>query len=398
MYELKPQRGTTTLTYDDKEYEYRDGKKYVLKQLEEYAAVYPLHVPSQEVKGSEGDPPYHPHDATEFYCDFFKKGLYLYSLRRNNYYPSKECMIEFYKNKDGKVVFIFNKEHGVIGVCDADNGTTLHTDDPSDKFVHGYKRMGDSYLFFEGWYWNPIYYSALYEVDKLINEEGYEPVVIEWEGDYAPGFVPTETGMLKSKYLDREFSPKEVMDTHESIAEQCRRLHQVKFFNEHRNKDNFLRVILNRSSEHISFESDAKKRLEDLINTDVESFNTTVTEKVSGSDMTSTYNDNLIRGITYADTRKVIGLWRETITTEDGLRYLTPKILVPFDMFGEYEDGYVRKISGDGFHLRFRFDYVIKGGDPSSITVEIDQDLTKEEDDDGGYKVSDDLPCKIVVR
>ncbi|KND01646.1 uncharacterized protein SPPG_03443 [Spizellomyces punctatus DAOM BR117] len=399
MYELKSQRGTE-LTYDSKDvYEYRDGKKYALKQLGEYAAVYPLHVSSKEPNGGdaeENDPPYHPHDATEFYCDFFKKGSYLYSLRRDNYYPSKECMIEFYKNKYGKVVFIFNKKHGAIDVCDADNGTTLHTDDRSDKFVQGYKRLGDAYLFFEGWYWSPVYYSALYEVDKLINEENYEPVVIEWEGEYSPGFVPTETGMLKSQYIDREFSPKQVMDNHESIAKECQRLHRVKFFNEHRSKDNFLRVILNLSSEHISFESDAKKRLEDLLNADVDSLNITVTEKVSGSDSTSTYDDNLIRGITFSDERKVIGSWRETITREDGLRYLTPKILLPFDMFGGYVDGYVRKISVDGFHLRFRFDYVLKGADPSSVTVEIDQDLTKEEDGEG-YKVSDDLPCKIMV-
>jgi hypothetical protein len=78
---------------------------------------------------------------------------------------------------------------------------------------------------------------------------------------YSPGFVPTETGMLKSVYLNREFSPNEIMDHHVDIKENCRRLHLVKFFNEHRSKDNFLRVILNRSSKHISFEKDANNVL-----------------------------------------------------------------------------------------------------------------------------------------
>ena len=401
MYEIKNKH---IVTYDGQDiYIYRDEKNYALKQLEKYTAVYPL-PPEQEAED----------DTNEFYCDFFKEGRYVYSLRRNNYYPSEECLVEFYKNKEGKVVFIFNKHHGTIDVCDADTGATLHTDKPSDKFIRSYKRLGNSYLFFEGWYWSPVYYTAIYEMDKLVNEEDYEAVTIDW-GNYSTAqFVPIESGipgsseertgnerearMLKSEYLDREFAPETLLENHKEIAEECR-LFLEKLFNKHRGQDIYLRELLRLpvvGNDSIMFKEGSRERLEKFINNDVVKLNVTVTGKVSGSDLPK-FNRNLIRKLAFVDKRVTIGEYMETITKKDHLKYLTVKMLLPFTMFGEFENGFVRRIPVDAFHLRFRFDYATQDAtDGETLTVEIDQELAKEDNGDC-YCVSDDLPCKVVV-
>jgi hypothetical protein len=145
------------------------NEKAEMKQFNEYAAIYDL----------TGKGNVHNRDAKPIYCDFYKEGQYIFSLKRNGYRPPVEMFLEFFKNGD-KTVFMFNLHHGVITIHNANTGEIIGCDKENDKFLMNWGFSNDKkYMYLEGWWWNPIGFQAIYKIKDLLNIKEYDPEIID---------------------------------------------------------------------------------------------------------------------------------------------------------------------------------------------------------------------------
>jgi len=114
---------------------------------------------------------------------------YLYSLRRNTYRTEgTKFLLEFFQSSTdpNQTMFIFNMRHGVISVCDAQSGQELHTDFEEDKFITTYKIIEEykqSYLYIEGWFWGPKFFTSIYKIKDLLVTPAYRSIVLDTD-DY----------------------------------------------------------------------------------------------------------------------------------------------------------------------------------------------------------------------
>jgi len=378
-------------------YDYDGNKQFALKQCGEFAAVYPLHVPKDDINC------YHPHDATELYCDFFKKGEYLYSLRRNKYYPSEEFLVEFFtRDVDNKIVFIFNKEHGIIDICDPENGKTLHTDKPGDIFIKSHKVLDDGkYMFFCGWYWSPLYFNAIYDIQKLISEENYEPTIIEYKSrnKTMPDFL-ANGNMIRSETLKKNYNLEHVLVHFNDIETECKNLYTVEKFNKNREKNNnILRDIWNISTRlsddntaRVTFKDEkSKTEFSHLMENNVRTLQISCIGKTTSDDLSSRYYLSLINK--YDTDLKNLSFNRKII------RHFTC--------------GFDNALPISGFSLHFIFTFTTNNRKENGVEdetddekdekefhkfyLDVDQDLEKDEKFDGRYKVVEYLSTKITI-
>ena len=127
-------------------------------------------------------------NINKHYADFYTKNAvdgykyYMYSLKRNTYRTENtDYVLEFFPSPvdKSKTLFIFNSDHGELGVYDADTGKQLHTDEQDDKFITSVKIVDDKYLYMTGWYWAPIFFTSIYEINGLLTKTDYKPVVLD---------------------------------------------------------------------------------------------------------------------------------------------------------------------------------------------------------------------------
>lgn len=110
---------------------------------------------------------------------------YLYSLRRNTYKTKgTDFLFEFFTSpvEPSKTLFIFNLNHGTISVCDAQTGQELHKDCQEDKFITHYRIIEEykqQYLYIEGWYWSPKFFTALYDINHLLTTPSYKSIILD---------------------------------------------------------------------------------------------------------------------------------------------------------------------------------------------------------------------------
>lgn len=237
MYSLKEQEQQYILKYNNEEIEQFIKKDNVIKMkcLENYAVVYKI-------------------DKEINYCDFYKDGCYVYSLKRNDYRPPKDLFLEFFKNKQNKIVFIFNIYHGIITVHDADTGKIISSDKQNDKFLTDYKVVIQSekrYLYLEGWWWNPIFFCTIYDIDKLINNsDNYKPIIIDtWMYEESEYKFNKETDKFEIKQLNKEYIIEDIIkdkdpETNENICEMIKSSKQMLLFKENKNSDILLKRII----------------------------------------------------------------------------------------------------------------------------------------------------------
>lgn len=189
---------------------------FVLKQCGVYAAL----VPSNS----------HLNDQYEYcftcsHVDIYKEGKYIYSLRYNDYRPSKDMLVEFVK-LDGNIIrLIINLRHNEINVCDPDTGRCLHTDNTQDQFISSFKRFKERYLFVDAWEWGPEHYKALYDLYDLCRTPKYKPVYLEI-GETDEFSVVDDK--LRIKMLNKDFTVEEYLASRNDIREA----YSAKYYNE----------------------------------------------------------------------------------------------------------------------------------------------------------------------
>lgn len=387
MYSIYTETPYTHIQHDgDDVYGYQDNKTYRLKQCKGYAAVYPLYQKEENDKWGG----YHPSNPKDFYCDFFIDGQYAYTLRRNDYYPPEEFLVEFFtRDSDGKIVFIFNKKHGEISVCDPENGKTLHTEKNNDVFITSYTVLrGGKYMYFEGWYWSPYFFSAIYDIQKLIadgEDQCYSPVHIQYEEENSPDYEVTDDGMLRSKLLDRIYAPEYVMEHHDYIAQECEDKYIVLLYNKNRNGNILLKHIFDGSfDENVAIitykDLGAMAHLEQLLSNDVATLHIKVICKNSGEDLSSSYCFKLISAI-------------EEYCKSDVFNHMLIK---------KFFDGNDKALYTPAVTLRFEFSFTLHGDDTETIRrfyLDVDQTLIHDPAFPGydRYTFDDDVPTQIVI-
>lgn len=195
LYKIKDNE----LWYKDKNTYNTFNEKTEMKQCNEYAALYDM--------SGTGD--LHTKDNPSIYCDFYKNGKYLYSLKRNGYRPSHEMFLEFFE-KDNKTVFMFNLYHGQITIHNADTGEIIGYDKQDDKFLTYWSLSNDKkFMYLQGWWWNPIDFEAIYKIEDLLNVKDYHPHFIDY--DYEEFDFNKKTNKIivlkkdKSEYEMEEF-------------------------------------------------------------------------------------------------------------------------------------------------------------------------------------------------
>lgn len=165
LYEIKD----NVLYYKDKNTYDTFKEKTEMKQYNEYAALYLITKKTNEY--SQEDP--------QVYCDFYKNGKYLYSLKRNGDRAPWEMFLEFFEH-DNKTVFMFNKIHGQITIHNADTGEVVGYDKQDDKYITCWVLSNDKkFMYLEGWWWNPIFFRVIYNIEDLLNVKDYYPDLIE---------------------------------------------------------------------------------------------------------------------------------------------------------------------------------------------------------------------------
>lgn len=127
-------------------------------------------------------------NINKYYADFYTANAkndykhYMYSLKRNTYRTENtEYILEFFPSpSDANItLFIFNTDHGELGVYDAETGKQLHTDDLEDKFITSIKIVNDDYLHMTGWYWSPVFFTAIYNIKEFLSTPDYKSIVLD---------------------------------------------------------------------------------------------------------------------------------------------------------------------------------------------------------------------------
>lgn len=192
MYKVKQRTGlfiipSIGLYYNNKYVNHIDNNinninKYKIKQLDNYATVY------CDKKNIYNDVQY---------CDFYKDGDYIYSLKKNK---DDDCiLIEYYKNNNNQIVFIFNKQQGHISVCNADTGKVLHNDYQDNKNIISYNIFdyNINYLYIFGKCNQSDYFISRYHIYNLINIPNYQSYIfdcINYYNHYYNNYFPINLG------------------------------------------------------------------------------------------------------------------------------------------------------------------------------------------------------------
>lgn len=121
----------------------------------------------------------------EFVDVFNSQGEFLFRLTHNVYKSYHCCMIiEFVYNKDNELRILINDQHSVLSIYDME-GKLCHNIESGDEFyTHMFRIKEDNkeYLVLYGFIWAPIYFMSIYDLEKLVSEEDYEPDQY-WEKD-----------------------------------------------------------------------------------------------------------------------------------------------------------------------------------------------------------------------
>ena len=415
MYSLRKSEkfphGTLVIMNTEPAFQYRDALNYKLKQIDEIAAVFPAGTASDDSDDND--------DTAHMYCDFFVDGVLSYSLRRNGYYPPRDCLIEFFKDSEGRVLFIFSKHHGELSVCDAKTGSELFSEEQDDKFCVDCQMVNQRYMLFSGWMWSPVYFKTLYDMDEFLhNKEEYEPKVIDGDSALRPHFSVRD-GKLYSEKLDESFDAEYVYNNISVIENSITAPAYLQYVNKVKTSNNLLKCLLGRGTlspknndsndDHVRFETAEAQEALSLLISDarLKSIRVKGTGKVSGADMTDRYKYSLFRPIKYTAKHEQVGEYRENFTMNDSIKCIVPKVFFNFlgrwDSQEECSDGFVKHIVD--IHLLFEITFVMDGSDSiRTLIIEIDQDMKEMICDQsvsscaGTGEVDENFPCEVKMR
>ena len=324
----------------------------------------------------------------DYYADFYKvidnEPEYLYSLRRNTYRTEgTKYLLEFFTSPEDPniTLFIFNKEHGVISVCDAESGKTIHTDQPEDKFITDYKIIENEYIYLIGWYWSPIFFTALYKIKDLLKINEYECVKIDYEpidSDKEFVFKLDSNNIItfcnKNHKLYKEYSLDDFYENHETIIKINKDIELSE--NIINNKNNLFHKLCNENYSHVNFTEDARQVLIDILSKEL-----------------SYEDDDIIKATcvgnkTGKDLSYHVRRFASNVTFDDKtLNYLIPKVL--FHGFTKFRD--LQEITMTLTLQRNK----------NVIKIAINQEMsliTESIEKNKMYEVDQTKPCYIVVQ
>lgn len=74
---------------------------------------------------------------------------------------------------------MFSLYHGQIIIHNANTGEIVGYDKQDDKFITYWSLSNDKkFMYLEGWWWNPIDFKAIYNIENLLNVKDYISVII----------------------------------------------------------------------------------------------------------------------------------------------------------------------------------------------------------------------------
>jgi hypothetical protein len=312
---------------------------------------------------------------------------YFYSLRRNTYKTKGvKYLLEFFASpvEPSKTLFIFNLEHGKISVIDAETGREMHTDHFEDKFIIDYKIVYDKvttkrFLYLDGWYWGPSYFTSLYDIDTLLTSANVESVKIEC--DVSPinednhfklnkndeiEIFSRDSPHFKSYTVDYFFNNEETIRMYKNNVKLTNQITS--------NKNNMFHKLCYEENEGVTFNDNAKTVLHQLLSTPMSySQSDIITCSCKGNRNSKELIQNLYKLV-------------ENITLNDtNLNYLIPRIL---------SQGYVQR-----FHQLSEIDMKISLERRNlSLNISIKQKMKLMAGNNTLYEVDAYEPCYITLN
>lgn len=323
-----------------------------------------------------------------YYADFYKVvhsdgeeyPKYMYSLRRNTYRSKgTDYLLEFFTSPvdNSKTVFIFNTNHGTISVCDAESGQELHTDCEEDKFITSYriiKEIGQYYMYVEGWFWNPVFFTTLYKISDLLTTPSYKSTILAKDLYDAKSEscirLSKDDDMIDILPSNNPFNTRydilDYMINHQAIQEFARCVTTTEMIIN--NKDSLLHKICEMTDANVVFVGKAHATLQAIITKPLE----------------STFNDLITLKCTNKDTGHIAHCFAKPITYNDvSLKYLIPRMLHHgFTRYTQSEISFVLCLNRQG----------------SKVKITVDQKLKRVIGEQHIYEVDNDAPCNIKVE
>lgn len=331
-----------------------------------------------------------------YYSDFYKLETgtdnnqypkYMYSLRRNTYRTEgTDYILEFFTSPVDatQTLFIFNLVHGNISVCDVETGKEIHTDCNEDKFITSYKLITECkqhYLYIEGWYWGPIFFTALYKINDLLTIPSYKSILLDSDlhdaksdsrirlnnDDDAIDILPTENP------FNTRYSILEYVNNHEAIADFARCVTTTEMIIN--NKDNLLHKICETVDTDVVFVGNARARLAAMVTKPLDKF---ISDLVT---FKCVDNSNFKQS---KDTFHITECFAKSIQYGDvSLRYLIPRTIGHgFTRFARSEISLVLNLERQG----------------SKVKISIEQKMKRIAGEQHIYEVDNNEPCYIKVE
>lgn len=331
-----------------------------------------------------------------YYTDFYKLQTdddsiqypkYMYSLRRNTYRTEgTDYLLEFFTSPVDatQTLFIFNLEHGNISVCDVETGKVLHTDCNEDKFLTSYKMLTEykqHYLYIEGWYWGPVFFTALYKIHDLLTTPSYQSILLDSDlydaktdrhirlnkDDDMIDILPTDNP------FNTRYSIVEYVNNHQAITEFARCVTRTEMIIN--SKDNLLHKICETVDTDVVFVGNARARLIAMVTKPLDKgFSDLVTFKCMDR---SNFNQS-------KDPFHIAQCFAKPIQySDESLKYLIPRVLAHgFTRFARSGVSLVLNLERQG----------------SKVKITIDQKFKRIVGEQHIYEVDNDEPCYIKVE
>lgn len=329
-----------------------------------------------------------------YYADFYKivqcngeeYPKYMYSLRRNTYRSKgTNYLLEFFTSPvdNSKTVFIFNKNHGTLSVCDAETGQELHTDCEEDKFLTSYRlinEFGQYYLYLEGWFWNPVFFTTLYKISDLLTTPSYKSITLAVD----PYNAKSESCIRLSKddNMIDILPPNNPFNTRYGILEYMTNYQAIQDFARCvtitemiiNNKDNLLHKICEMTDANVVFVGKAHTTLSAIITQPLEG---QLSDLITFNCINKESNEDKNRG-------HIAHCFAKPIEYNDvSLKYLIPRMLYHgFTRYTQSEISFVLCLNRQG----------------SKVKITVDQKLKKVVGEQHICEVDNDVPCNIKVE
>lgn len=261
-----------------------------------------------------------------YYADFFKakskhgEPEYMYSFKRNTYHTlGTDFVLEFFQapSNPEDTLFIFNTRHGELSVYNAESGKEIHTDMVEDKIITSVTILNDEFMHMTGWYWNPVFFTSIYDIKKLLTTPDYEAVLLDTDLVDMPNkekhFKINDSNQIEI-YADGHpfhsvYSLRKFHDEHEEIIQRRQDWEFTQDLS--LNTTNLLHRLLISDDKYVTYEGDGKNVLRSLLETQTEIVQCRCTNN-NTNNIASKYTYRIVDKCRYDDAN---------------LNYLVPRIL-----------------------------------------------------------------------